>query len=162
MVIGLAVLFFSLASSPKTTSTERLALRLQTLQKVSQNAHSKIKDSNLRSINSNLKTSLIDANRDIDTPLKAAKIDLKKANSKLVAEENGTKLSATLEDARLNATFDRTYAKEMSYQLETTTLLMNSLLSTTKSSSLKTFLQSSIGDFKSLQTQFSTYSSANS
>ena len=162
VIIVLGLVIFSIAGAPKTTATERLALRLQTLEKVSKDAHNKLKDSNLRSINSNLKTYLIDANRDIAEPLKAAKIDLKKSDKKLIAAENGDKLKTVLEEARLNATFDRTYAKEMSYQLETTVVLMDSLLGTTKSTSLKSFLGSSTKDLKSLQNQFSGYSTANS
>jgi hypothetical protein len=161
IIIVLGLVVFSIANAPKTASTERLALRLQTLQKVSQDSHNKLKDSNIRSINSNLKTSLINSNRDIATPLKAAKIDLKKSDKTLIAAENGDKLKAVLEDARLNGTLDRTYAKEMSYQLETTTVLMDSLLVNTKSASLKTFLSTSTKDLKALQSQFSTYSAAN-
>lgn len=156
------VLLSSAGSGTKAVSTERLALRLQTLQKISQDSHKTIKDSNLRSINSNLKTSLINANRDIAEPLKAAKVDLKKADKAVSAQENGKKITDSLENARLNGTFDRTYAKEISYQLDTTTVLMNSLQKTTKSSSLKTFLTGSTRDLKSLQTQFAAYSSANS
>jgi hypothetical protein len=160
IVIALALL--SSAGGSKTISTERLALRLQTLQKISQDSHNTIKDSNLRSINSNLKTSLLNANRDITEPLKAAKIDLKKTDPKVTDEENGEAITKNLEEARLNGTFDRTYAKEISYQLETTTVLMNGLLKTTKSTSLKTFLSASLKDLTALQSQFSTYSSASS
>jgi hypothetical protein len=162
LIVILAITIFSSLGGSKSVSTERLALRLQTLEKVSQDSQKRLASSALRSTNSNLRASLINANRDIATPLKAAEINLKKADKKLVAEENGTKLKAALEDARLNATFDRTYAKEMSYQLETTTILMNRLLATTKSTSLKTFLNASLKDLVSLQKQFSKYSSANS
>ncbi len=162
LVIGFIILLFSGANTPKSASTERLALRLQTLQKVSQSAHKNIKSSTLRSINSNLTVSLINSNRDIATPLKAAKIDLKKTDKKLTAEENGDTLNATLEKARLNVDFDNTYAREMSYELERTIVLMNGLLKTTRSISLKTFLQSSTKDLSTLQKQFSTYNSADS
>lgn len=162
LVIFLVIAIFSSLGGSKAVSTERLALRLQTLQKVSQDSQKILSSSALRSINSNLKASLINANRDIAKPLKAAEIDLKKADKELATSENGTKLKAVLEDARLNATFDRTYARELSYQLETTTVLMNRLLATTKSASLKTFLQVTLKDLVSLQKQFSQYSSANS
>lgn len=162
LIITLVVFIFSANNAPKTTSTERLALRLQTLQKVSQMAHKNIKSSTLRSINSNLKTSLINTNRDIAAPLAAAEIDLKKAEPSLIAEEDGEKLTEALENARLNVDFDNTYAREMSYQLERTTVLMNSLLATAKSTSLKTFLQSSTKELIALQKQFSAYNSANS
>lgn len=148
--------------SSRAISTERLALRLQTLQKVAEDSHKNIKSSTLRSIDSNLTAYLVNANRDITEPLKAADIDIKKLDKKLVAEENGEELTASLEDARLNATFDRTYAREMSYQLETTATLMNSLYKTSKSKSLKAFLESSYKDIKSLQKQFSDFSASSS
>lgn len=162
LIISLVVLIFSANSGSDGATTERLALRLQTLQKVSQTAHKNIKNSSLRSINSNLKTSLINTNRDIAAPLTAAEIDLKEADPSLIAEEDGAKLTEALENARLNVDFDNTYAREMSYQLERTTVLMNSLLATTKSASLKSFLQSSAKELVALQKQFSTYNSANS
>jgi len=162
LVIVLVLTIVSSLGGTKAVSTERLALRLQTLQKVSQDSQKGLSSSALRSINSNLKASLINANRDIAKPLKAAEIDIKKADKELVVAENGSKLKTTLEDARLNATFDRTYAREMSYQLATTNVLMNRLQATTKSTSLKAFLQATLKDLVSLQKQFSQYSSANS
>jgi len=157
LVVGMLL---SGGSSSKAISTQRLALRLQTLQKVADDSHANIKSSKLRSIDSNLTTYLVNANRDIATPLKAANIDIKKLDKKLVTEENGEKLTATLEDARLNGTFDRTYAREMSYQLETTATMMSSLYKTTKSKSLKSFLEPSYKDIKALQKQFSDFSAS--
>ncbi|MDB5177910.1 MAG: hypothetical protein JWO61_293 [Candidatus Saccharibacteria bacterium] len=164
-VLLLIILILFIVSSnggTKTVSLERLGLRLQTLQKITTDAQKNIKSSSLRSINSNLKTSLINTNRDIASPLTAAKVDLKKTDKQLVTEENGEALTASLENARLNATFDRTYAKEMAYQLDRTTVLMNSLLKSTKSTSLKTFLGTSTKDLSALQKQFAQYNSANS
>jgi len=162
LLIVLVILIISSSGGSSATSLERLSLRLETLQKVSTTAQKNIKSSNLRTINSNLRTSLINANRDIATPLAAANITTKKIDKTIIAEENGEKLTAALEDGRLNATFDRTYAKEMSYQLDRTVALMNSLFKTTNSKSLKTFLSGSTKDFESLQKQFADYTSANS
>jgi len=162
LLIILVLLVISSSGGSKATSLERLSLRLQTLQEVSTSAHTNIKSSNLRTINSNLRTSLINANRDIATPLEAAKITPKKIDKTIITEENGDTLTAALEEGRLNVTFDRTYAKEMSYQLDRTVALMNSLYKTTKSKSLKTFLNGSTKDFESLQKQFADYTSASS
>lgn len=162
LLIILVLFIVTSSGGTKTVSLERLGLRLQMLQKVSTDAQKNISSSSLRSINSNLKTSLINTNRDIVTPLEAAAVDLKKTNKTLVTEETGETLTGALENARLNATFDRTYAKEMAYQLDTTTVLMNSLLQSTKSKSLKTFLESSVKELQALQKQFAEYNSANS
>lgn len=162
LVVIFIMIILSMNRDSTAISTERLALRLQTLQKVSQSAHKNIKSSSLRSINSNLKTSLINTNRDIAVPLEAAEINLKKAEPSLIAEENGIELTERLENARLNVSFDSTYAREMSFELERTSILMSSLLAKTRSTSLKAFLQSSIKDLVALQKQFSAYNSANS
>lgn len=162
VILIVIMLIAALSGGTKKISLERLGLRLQMLEKVSKSSHTKLKSSSLRSINSNLKTALINANRDIAEPLTAAKIELKKVDKNVIAEESGVKLLATLEDARLNAVFDRTYAREMSYQLDTTHVLMASLLKTTRSTSLKAFLEASMKDLGALQKQFSSYSSANS
>lgn len=157
----LGIFIISASGGTQVISLERLSLRLQTLEKVSKSSHTQLKSSSLRSINSNLKTTLINTNRDIAEPLTAAKIEVSKIDKRLIAEENGEKLLATLENARLNALFDRTYAREMSYQLETSMVLMNSLLKTTRSTSLKTFLNTAMKDLGALQKQFSEYSAAN-
>ena len=162
VVMLVAGMLLSSGGSSRTISTERLALRLQTMQKVADASHKNIKSSTLRSIDSNLTSYLVNANRDIAAPLAAAKIDIKKLDKKLIAEENGDELIASLEDARLNATFDRTYAREMAYQLETTATLMNSLYKTSKSKSLKAFLEPSYKDIASLQKQFSDFSASSS
>lgn len=158
IVIILIVAMFTAGSSTKAISTERLGLKLTTLQTVSEDAHKNIKSSELRAINSRLTTQLTNANRDIVAPLEAADIDLKKVDKELIAEEDGETLKASLEDARLNGTFDRMYATEMSYQLETTTILMSNLHESTKRKSLKEFLEPSYKDLAAIQKEFKTYS----
>ncbi|MDB5186617.1 MAG: hypothetical protein JWM07_89, partial [Candidatus Saccharibacteria bacterium] len=49
-------------------------------------------------------------------------------------------ITADLEDARLNAIFDDTYAREMSFKLTTISLLMEEIYDTSKSKTMKDFL----------------------
>ncbi len=164
LVVIVLLLMLGNSGSGKSISTERLGLRLQTLQTISKNSQKTIKDSELRALNSRLTTQLTDINRDIAAPLKAAEIDLKKADKKTASEEtkNSEQLTTKLEDARLNDTFDRSYAREMSYQMETSAILIESLYKSSKSKSLREFLDSSYGDFSSLQKEFAAYSAKSS
>ena len=81
--------------------------------------------------------------------------------SKITASENGEKLKTTLEDARLNATFDRTYAREMSYQLETVAALMKDIYTNTNSKSLKTFLEATDNNLQPIKQQLAEFNAAN-
>lgn len=163
IVLVLAVVFIvTTGGSSNTQSLERLGLRLQSLQTISKNAEKNIQSSALLSTNGNLSTYLVNTNRNIATPLSAAGINLKKANKTLIVEESGTELSKKLEDARLNAVFDRTYAREMAYQLETTAVLMNKLYKSTNSTSLKAYLPGAYKDIVSLQKQMEDVSTNDS
>lgn len=162
IVILALLLMLSSTSGGKSISTERLGLRLQNLQTISKDSQKSIKDSQLRALNSRLTTQLTDINRDIVTPLKAADIDLKKADKKTLSQETKRleTLTTKLEDARLNAMFDRSYAREMSYEMENAAILMKSLYSSSKSKSLRTFLSESYDDFSGLQKEFARYSAS--
>ena len=147
-------------SGGKQISAERLGLRLQNLQKTSENAQKNIKDTQLRALNSRLTTQLTDINREIAAPLEAADINLKKVDKSTSSRETKitTELTTKLEDARLNDTFDRDYAREMNYQLETSAIMMQTLYKSSKSKSLREFLQGSYDDFSTLQKEFAAYS----
>lgn len=167
ILLAIAALVLMLAgggSSGKQISTERLGLRLEHLQKTSKDAQKNINSTELRALNSRLTTQLTNINRDIAAPLAAADIKLKNADKKTVAEEkkNAETLASKLEDARLNDTFDRNYAREMSYQMETSAILMQTLYKSSKSKSLKEFLTTSYDDFSALQKEFAAYSAKSS
>lgn len=155
------VIITSLGGSPKE-NLQQLAARLQTTETIATGAQANLKSSELRSLNGSLKILLTNTNRDIAEPLKLSGISVGKLDKSIVAKENGSKITDTLEDARLNATYDRTYAREMSYQLETVTLLMQQLYKDASSESLKTFLDTSYKNIQPIQKQFSELNAANS
>ncbi|MEP6710192.1 MAG: hypothetical protein ABJA64_00545, partial [Candidatus Saccharibacteria bacterium] len=84
-------------------------------------------------------------------------VDLKKLDKKVIAAEDGADLTAELEDARLNAIFDRVYGRKMADQLDSITDLMKSAYNTTGSSSLKTFLNESDTNLQAIKKQFSDF-----
>lgn len=140
---------------------QQLAARLATTEKLATDAQKNLKSSELRSLNGSLKILLTNTNRDIAEPLKNNGITVTKLDKAILAKEDGAQMIAALEDARLNATYDRTYAREMSYQLETIVLQMKELYASTSSSSLKTFLDTSYKNIQPVQKQFSELNASN-
>jgi hypothetical protein len=155
IVIGLAL--FGAKSAGPTTDMQTLAARLQTLQTIMERSRSTIKSSELRTINSNLSIILTNANRDIALPLKNNNVDVKKLDKNIVTAENGTKLSAALENARLNAVYDETYAREINYQLATVLALMKKLYNETNSKSLKEYLNNTNTNITPLKKQLDSF-----
>lgn len=161
LVSAILVVVLASSSASVPSSVQTLALRLETIQEIAKDSQKTIKSSELRGLNSNLEIYLTNANRDFAEPLAKNNIDLKKIDKDIIAKENGDKLIAKLDDARLNATFDRTYASEISYQLDTISVLMEKSYKATSSTSLKEFLDGSNKDLQSLRKQFSEFNAAN-
>lgn len=159
LVIILAVVVGNIANSKKDP-LEHLSARLTATQAVVIAAQPNLKSSELRSLNSNLSLYMTNTNRDITAPLTAAGINTKKLSKTIVASESTSALSARLEDARLNAVFDRTYAREMAYQLSTSMTLMNQIYTSTGNADLKTFLQSAYDNLKPTEESFANFTAA--
>jgi len=140
---------------------QQLAARLSSTETVVNDAQQHLKSSQLRSLNSNLKIYLTNTNRDVAAPLLSAGVNTAKLSESVVAAESTTKLSETLENARLNVDYDRTYAREMAYRLDTILILMQKIYSSTNNSSLKTFLQSAYSNLEPTQKEFADFNAAN-
>lgn len=138
-VIGFMMFATDQSNGPKASTTV-LAARMQAMQEVADDSQKNIKSSSLRGINSNLIIFLTNANRDIAAPLTASGIDSKKLDKTVVAKEKADPIAADLEDARLNAVFDDTYAREMSYKLTTISLLMEDIYKSSKNKTMNDFL----------------------
>lgn len=142
-------------------STEKLAARLITTESIADGATSKIKSTQLRALNSELKLYLTNTIRDIEPILTKDNIKIKKLNKKVTVAESGEKMLATLEDARLNAIYDRTYAREMAYQLDTILTLMHQISSSTRNKDLQSFLENSQKNLEPTQKQFADFNATN-
>jgi hypothetical protein len=158
IIVGIAV--FSSGSNGPTQKMQTLAARLTTLQTISDKAQKNIKSGSLRSTNSNLTIFLTNTNRDIVDPLGKNGVDMKKADKAIVAREAGTELTKKLEDARLNAVYDRIYAREMSYQLDTVATLMKDIYANSNSKALKDFLVNTDKNLQSIREQFSDFNTS--
>ena len=100
--------------------------------------------------------------RDVTPVLAAQKVSIKKLGSAATAAESTSAITTRLEDARLNGIYDRTYAREMAYQLSTLMTIMNQVGNKTTSAKLKSILKEAKANLAPIQTQFSDYNSENS
>lgn len=155
IIVSLAI-FSSLSAGP-TTDMQRLAARLTTLKTVVSAAQPNLKSSQLRSTNSSFAITLTNTNRDIIAPLASAGIDTAKLSKDIVAEESGDKITAKLEDARLNAVYDGAYAHEMSYQMAITISLMDKIYTSSPNQQIKDFLQTTDKNFEPIKKQFDDF-----
>ena len=162
LVIGLVIYSSISTGGASPAKLQTLFVRLETLGEVSKNAQKNIKNNPLRVANANLTIFLTNANRDIVAPLTDAGVDTKKIDKTVTAKYSSEKLDKSLEDARLNALYDRTYAREINYELETLEALMKEIYSSTKNVELKEFLNSTDDNFSTIRTQLSTYSDTTS
>ncbi|MEI7689492.1 MAG: hypothetical protein WCI79_00820 [Candidatus Saccharibacteria bacterium] len=155
LIAGISSLF------NKVDQTEQLAARLLTTQAIVENAIPKIKNSQLRTFNGNIKIYLTNTIRDITPILANSKITIDALSAGTTSAESGDATLAALEDARLNAIYDRTYAREMSYQIDKVLTLMNQIYKSTSNEELKTFLDGAYKNLEPTQKQFADFNAAN-
>jgi len=162
LVVVLTIIFGIVISSSNSTEPEKqLAARLIGTEKIVGDAQTQLKSSQLRTLNSNLKIYLTNTNRDIAAPLLKSGVNVAKLDKTILASEAGTDITTRLEDARLNAVYDRTYAREISYQLGTIVALMRQINASTNSQSLKTFLDDAYKNLEPTQKQFAEFNATN-
>lgn len=148
----------SSASGGRKTPWQQLSARLTATQAVATDATTKLKSSELRSLNSDIKLYLTNTQRDLAIPLGKMSVDPAKIPPAIVAKENGTGITERLENARLNAKFDSTYAREMSYQLATIMALYQKLFNQSSGADTKTFLSNAFNDVKAKQESLAAFS----
>lgn len=157
------ILITIIANWPKSVSpTTQLAARLLATKTVATNLSSRLKSSQIRSINSNLKMSLTNTIRDIKPFLEKIDVDINKLSDSIKAKESTKLMTDRLEDARLNGVFDRTYAREMAYKLSTIITLYKQIEKDTGDKGLKTFLNTAEDNMAPIQVQFAEFNADNS
>jgi hypothetical protein len=150
----------NIVSSAQRDPLRHLAARLESTAEISADAQMNLKDSKLRSLNSSLSLFLTNTNRDIVAPLAASGVEVGKIGKEIVQKESGDDVEATLEDARLNAKYDRVYAREMSYVLQNLLTQMQDIYASTGNQSLKEFLQTTYRNLEPTQASFDAYNTA--
>lgn len=147
-------------ASPQKLQT--LYVRLETLGTISNEAKKQIKSNSLRATNASLVIFLTDANHDVVDPLIKSGVNVKKIDKSISQKFGGDELKQTLEEARLLATYDVVYAREMNYELETLQLLMKEIYDSTKSKSMKEFITSTDDSLVTIRKQLTDFSGSTS
>lgn len=160
VIVTLAIVLNGVASAQRKP-LQQLAARLDSTEQIVNSAQSHLKSSQLRSLNSSLKIYLTNTNRDVAAPLLSAGVNVDKLGDSVTKEESPDAINARLEDARLNAVYDRTYAREMAYQLDTLITLMKQIYASTNNSELKTFLNATYASLEPTQKGFAEFNVAN-
>lgn len=161
LLLVIVVIIVSIAvnagQGDNTSKLRSLAARLQTTETIVTEASTSIKSSKLKALNGNLQLFLTNTNRDIVSPLQTIGIDTAKLPADVIKEEDGADIKERLEDARLNAVYDSTYAREMSYQLGVILTTMKEVYTTTNNSSVKDFLQKSYDSLDQTKAEFANF-----
>ncbi len=158
MLIIVAVI--GAAGNSGKTGWQQLSARITVTGTVVTNATPLLKNSQLRSFNSNLKLYLTNTNRDLAKPL--AEVGVTGAIPKdITLLESSTGITERLEDARLNAKYDSTYAREMNYQLSTILSLYQQLYTSSKTDATREYLKKSYDDLLPIQQAMATFTASN-
>jgi hypothetical protein len=161
IVISIIAVVVGEMSNGRIEPWGRLSARLTSTNTIVESSEGKIKNSQLRSTNSNLKILLTNSQRDLAQPLLAIGINSKKIAPTIIASESSDTVLERLEDARLNAKYDSTYAREMSYQLSNLLTLVRQLYTSSSNLKNKSFLQTTYDNFAPVQKSLSEFSASN-
>ncbi len=161
LVLLTFIIIIGTSSGGSTDPAKQLAARLQGTQKIVEDAQPKLKSTPLRTLNGSLASYLSTINSDIAAPLLREGVAVTKLDKKLLASEAGIDITNRLEDARLNAKYDRIYALEISTQLEKIMGSMRQVYDSTTSKSFRQYLDEAITNLTPTQKQFSEFNAAN-
>lgn len=128
LLAAAAIFIFTPKKTPTTQTPSRLYGTIVDTQKVTKDAGKRIKNNRLKSINSTLNASLVNASTNLEKPLGGLGVDTKKLRATVQKTEyHDQHLVDKLEDARLNAVYDRTYTTQMEYKVKDIQLNMQAI-----------------------------------
>lgn len=158
LLAAAALLFASPQASVSTKSEISLYTTMVDIEASTRQSNRHIKNSQLSAINSNLRTSLTNASRDMTQPLSSMGQDpsnLKAAATK--APYHDDKFVSTLEDARLNGVYDRVYANEINTKVLFILTYMESIEKNNSRESMQEFIKNNKSSFTTIQKSIEKY-----
>jgi hypothetical protein len=111
----------------------------------------KIGSSELVSINSSLNILLLNSITGMAEPLQKSGLDAKKLESAAKKEKAFEKPMAKLEDARLNAIYDRAYVREIGFKIQSMMLLIEKINKISTNKPLKEYLGKTKPDLETIE-----------
>ena len=161
-LISVVFFVFMLVSSGPSAQDEatNVYARIKTLESISSEYQKKLRNNELRSLNSGLTLQLNNATSDLDSPLADIGVDTSKIAKDVTTSEANYKLKITdeFDDAILNVQLDGAYAREMAFQLATLNSMMLSAYKASSSSSFKEALDSVYKPLEPFTARFSEFS----
>ncbi len=166
IVAFVGMMVFSSARGDSNSETLlRAYFKVQKTNELATKYQGRLQNSDLRAINSGLATTLSSDETKLKTLLDSSKIEIPKAEKnktppKIISQVDRdiAELDKILDDAFLNAVLDRTYAREMSYNLDVINSLLKRVESSTRSESSKTTVGEIIKSLDISSGQFREYS----
>jgi hypothetical protein len=150
-------------SGPNITQQSlTLVSQTEALSDVAKKSQPNVKNQSLSNTNSAAGIQLTSTASTLATAFGEVGIATDKPPKEIVAATSNAKLLEKLEDARLSGTFDRVYAREMSYELQKILLLMNDVHTRTNNAELKKKLEESYKNIEPLERSFTKFDGATS
>ncbi len=158
LLIIVVVMLMNAGGSSQATQLTHFVYRVNALKVAANDNEKNIKNSHLVASNAQMQSILAGISQESNVIL--ANNGVKKLpevpKGALITTEFD-KLSSKLDDARLNAVFDRTYAREIAYQLATLRAEIVALYTRSNSESTKAFLKTSDTNLEPLEKQFANF-----
>lgn len=165
LLIFSVISFLFLARSPINTSLSDKAVELNSrytsIGSVANKYQKIIIDPKLRATNSQLTVFLANAKNNLNDTVAAQKIAVKNVTiPELVISNNKKRITAlneTLNNAQINNTVDRIYAKEMAYELESIGSLLISLKNKSNNQTVQSYVTSTVDNLNVVHKSFTEF-----
>lgn len=157
-VLAVSFIFASSGKEP-TADLQQVTVRLENISKTSKTVQKHLKSNDLSATNSNFQiwaTGNLSAGEAL---LKQGNIKKTDYSKTMVASEKTltTNLDKKFEDARLNATLNRVYARTMAIETEKLGNLLDTMAKKNKSSKIRDYAKNASSNLKSIQTSFDEF-----
>lgn len=158
IVLGVIIMIASSGGPSTLARASQLHSRIESLAEISQDYHKYLRDNGLRATNTAYSLFLNNAAADLEAPLASAGLKKKETAAIVSAEKaHAAKLEEEFEDARLNVVLDRTYSRQMSYELGLIKAMMQSIYSRTSSADLREYLDSANSNLTPIARDFDEF-----
>jgi hypothetical protein len=165
-VIGLGVIFVlavslivAFGNQKKTADIEQTAVRLGHMQTIAKANQKNLKDGDLLATNSRFQIRIANDAKDASTLLAQAGVAKKNYSKQMVAIEDtaATELSEKFLDAKLNAEFDRVYAREMAYQADLLLTMYKKMARTSQAKAIRDYAKNAATNLEPIQKSFAEF-----
>jgi hypothetical protein len=165
LITALAVLFlvFNNGGGPVGPKPEETLYKtiVDTAQ-ITNDSKRKISSNKLVSINSSLNIVLLNSITGMTDPLQKSGLEAKKLESAAKKEKAFEKPMAKLEDARLNAIYDRAYVREIDFKIQSMLLLIEKINKMSTNKSLKDYLGKTKPDIEKVKDELDDFKKSDS